>query len=211
MVRSAKIDISSTRDTMVAYRSIPGKPQLETIPVPSPGPHEVLVEVLVTGVCHCKLHMLDWSHTPPFAPHAHTRGHENSAIVVHLGSALTADPSVPSAHRLASGTYIGVLVTNHRGLENVCWTLPMTGLSIDGYWAEAAGFSVGQTILVFGCGGLGNNAIQIAKHDLGEAVVVGSHRGADYTVLPGEIQGLLAEKKLASEIAGEGSAQWEVA
>ncbi|KAI0775744.1 alcohol dehydogenase [Trametes elegans] len=249
---------------MVAYRFIPGnkQPQREVVPVPTPNPNEVLVKVLAAGVCHSDLHLLDWSDTRPFAPQAHTLGHEGAGIVVQLGSALAADPS--SARRLAAGTYVAVLTTNpceqpdcdacSRGYENVCWTWPMVGLGIDGCWAEyvaasastvvpvpgnnpkdprlspgvvavatdavltpwhaltrAAGLRKGQTVLILGCGGLGSNAIQIAKHALGAAVVVGSDVrlkslelarsvGADYAVLPGELRALLAEKKLTVDV-----------
>jgi hypothetical protein len=53
-----------------------GKPlSIEEIPIPAPGPGEVLIKVVATGVCHTDLHAAegDWPAKPslPFVP-----GHE---------------------------------------------------------------------------------------------------------------------------------------
>ena len=66
------------------------EPVLEEVPVPEPGPGEVLVEVGAAGACHSDLHLmhefepgtLPWS--PPF-----TLGHENAGWVHTLGSGVT--------------------------------------------------------------------------------------------------------------------------
>ncbi len=43
---------------------------IEEVPIPTPGPGEVLVKVIATGVCHTDLHAAngDWpvKSTPPF-------------------------------------------------------------------------------------------------------------------------------------------------
>ena len=58
-----------------------GKPLvIEDVPVPTPGPGEVLVKVKACGVCHTDLHAAsgDWpvKPTPPFIP-----GHEAAGVV----------------------------------------------------------------------------------------------------------------------------------
>ena len=66
-----------------------GKPLvIEDVPVPTPGPGEVLVKVMACGVCHTDLHAADgdWpvKPTPPFIP-----GHEAAGVVVALGAGVT--------------------------------------------------------------------------------------------------------------------------
>ena len=56
-----------------------GKPlTVEEIPIPTPGPGEVLIKVVASGVCHTDLHAAegDWPAKPavPFVP-----GHEGAA------------------------------------------------------------------------------------------------------------------------------------
>ncbi|KAH9858695.1 alcohol dehydogenase [Lenzites betulinus] len=77
---------------------------------------------------------------------------------------------------------------------------------------RAARVQPGQTVLVFGCGGLGINAIQIAKHVLGAGTVVVSdvreeslatarRVGADHAVMPSQLKAFLEEKGLLVDIA----------
>lgn len=66
------------------------EPVLEEVPVPQPGPGEVLVQVGAAGACHSDLHLMHefesgtvpW--TPPF-----TLGHENAGWVHTLGTGVT--------------------------------------------------------------------------------------------------------------------------
>lgn len=87
-------DLSS--ETMTAWRIAPGvkEPQRTTLPVPTPGPDEVLVKVLASGVCHSDVHLLRWSDSRPFSPNTHTLGHESAGTVVRLGSAVAADTAL---------------------------------------------------------------------------------------------------------------------
>lgn len=67
-----------------------GKPLvLKKLPVPVPGPGQILVKVEACGVCHTDLHAAngDWPLKPalPFTP-----GHEGIGIVTQLGSGVTA-------------------------------------------------------------------------------------------------------------------------
>ena len=62
-----------------------GKPLLiENVPIPVPGPGELLVKVAACGVCHTDLHAAsgDWPVKPslPFIP-----GHEGAGIVAAVG------------------------------------------------------------------------------------------------------------------------------
>lgn len=78
--------------TMTALRleSWHSTPVLREVPVPTPGPGEVLVQVGGAGACHSDLHLMDefsegllpWG--PPF-----TLGHENAGWVHALGEGVT--------------------------------------------------------------------------------------------------------------------------
>jgi len=67
-----------------------GRPlNIEEVAIPSPGPGEVLVKIMATGVCHTDLHAADgdWpvKPAPPFIP-----GHEGAGIVAAVGAGVTA-------------------------------------------------------------------------------------------------------------------------
>ena len=62
--------------------------QLQELPVPEPGPGEVLVHIETSGLCHTDIHASrgDWpvKPTPPFIP-----GHEGIGIIERLGAGVT--------------------------------------------------------------------------------------------------------------------------
>ena len=56
-----------------------GKPlRIEEMPIPMPGPGEILIRVVASGVCHTDLHAADgdWpvKPSPPFVPGTKVRG-----------------------------------------------------------------------------------------------------------------------------------------
>jgi len=66
-----------------------GRPlTIDDIPVPVPGPDELLVKVMACGVCHTDLHAAngDWPVKPhvPFVP-----GHEVAGVVAAVGPGIT--------------------------------------------------------------------------------------------------------------------------
>ncbi|KAI0329417.1 alcohol dehydogenase [Cubamyces sp. BRFM 1775] len=76
---------------------------------------------------------------------------------------------------------------------------------------RVAGVKAGQTVVIFGCGGLGLNAVQIAKNVLGAGTVIASdlrpeslamaHKaGADFAIKPDNVKALLADKKLFVDV-----------
>lgn len=61
-------------------------PQLREVPVPEPGPGEVLIKVGGAGACHSDLHMMEWpAGQVPFDP-PFTLGHENAGWVECVGA-----------------------------------------------------------------------------------------------------------------------------
>jgi propanol-preferring alcohol dehydrogenase len=85
---------------MEAFRLVAWQqpPELTEVPVPEPGPGQVLIKVGGAGLCHSDLHLMDWPAgalpiDPPF-----TLGHENAGWVETLGAGVTGlEPGEPVA------------------------------------------------------------------------------------------------------------------
>jgi propanol-preferring alcohol dehydrogenase len=113
-----------------------GKPlSIEEIPVPTPGPGEVLIKVAASGVCHTDLHAADgdWPVKPslPFVP-----GHEGAGIVAACG---------PGVVDLKEGDRAGVAWLHDAcghceycmtGWDSLCCSQHNTGYSVNGSFAE---------------------------------------------------------------------------
>lgn len=117
--------------------------ELRQLPVPEPGPGQVLIRVHACGVCHTDLHAVhgDWPDKPslPRVP-----GHEAVGEVVQLGEGVTelevgARVGVPWLH-WACGRCEQCL----SGWETLCTKQLRSGYDVDGGFAEylvaAAGF-----------------------------------------------------------------------
>jgi len=179
-----------------------GQPlSLQEVARPQPGPDDVLIQVEACGVCHSDLHVADGDQQPLKAvtkPHL-IPGHEVVGRVLEKG-ANVAD--------LAVGDRVGVAWLHascgecapcREGRENLCRKALITGVMVDGGYAEymvargshalrvpdsltpeeaaplfCAGLTVyralknaevarGQKVAIFGIGGLGHLAVQIAK------------------------------------------------
>ena len=107
--------------------------RLVDVPVPSPAPGELLVRVLVCGVCRTDLHVVDGDlpvHRPSVVP-----GHQVvGEVVVAAGS-------------FAVGERVGIAWLRHtcgecrfclRGSENLCPSSLYTGWDADGGYASYA-------------------------------------------------------------------------
>ena len=65
-------------------------PEVRDVPVPEPGPGEVLISVDAAGACHSDLHFMEWPEgllpwTLPF-----TLGHETAGRVAAVGAGVEA-------------------------------------------------------------------------------------------------------------------------
>jgi propanol-preferring alcohol dehydrogenase len=110
---------------------------IEEVPVPQPGPGEVLVRIETSGLCHTDIHAAhgDWpvKPNPPFIP-----GHEGVGIVERLGEGVT---EVVVGDRVALpwlGYACGACEYCTTGWETLCEKQRNTGYSIDGGYAEYA-------------------------------------------------------------------------
>lgn len=107
---------------------------LADVPIPHPGPGQVLLRVRVCGVCHTDLHVAEGDLIPPSYPV--TPGHQVVAEVAALGEGV---------HNLQLGQRVGVPWLHwacgecefcRRGEENLCPSARFTGLHVPGGFAE---------------------------------------------------------------------------
>jgi propanol-preferring alcohol dehydrogenase len=113
----------------------PGTPlKLREIPLPTPGPDQVLLRVYACGVCRTDLHILDGELKHPKLPLI--LGHQIVGTVVSMGE---------NIHRFHTGERIGVpwlgytdgtCIYCQRDQENLCDNPRFTGYTIDGGFAE---------------------------------------------------------------------------
>lgn len=110
---------------------------IEEVPVPRPGPGDVLVKIEACGVCHTDLHAAegDWpvKPNPPFIP-----GHEGVGFVAAVGAGVNHVKEgdrvgIPWLHS-ACGHCLHCL----GGWETLCESQQNTGYSINGSFAEYA-------------------------------------------------------------------------
>ena len=109
--------------------------QIEQVPVPEPGPGDLLIKVTACGVCHSDLHAVDGDWTPgpviPLIP-----GHEVTGRIARLGAGVTGfelgdHVGVPWMYS-ACGTCELCLA----GMETICKAAEATGYSKPGGYAE---------------------------------------------------------------------------
>lgn len=108
--------------------------QLRRLPVPRPGPGQVLIRVRACGVCRTDLHIIDGELDQPKLPLI--LGHEIVGEVAALG---------PGADRYGLGQRVGVPWLGYTcgecfycrsGQENLCDRPGFTGYTLDGGFAE---------------------------------------------------------------------------
>ncbi len=108
--------------------------RLAELPMPAPGPGQVLVRVTACGVCRTDLHVVDGDLTEPKLPIV--PGHEIVGRVVEVG---------PGVEKLGKNQRIGIPWLGwtcgrcrfcRSGRENLCDDARFTGYQIDGGYAE---------------------------------------------------------------------------
>jgi alcohol dehydrogenase, propanol-preferring len=114
--------------------------ELRDVPVPEPGPGEVLIRVGGAGACHSDLHLMEWpAETLPYDL-PFTLGHENAGWVEALGAGVTGfEPGDPVAVYGPWGC--GRCRRCREGLETLCERAAEIGangggLGLDGGMAE---------------------------------------------------------------------------
>jgi len=109
--------------------------EIATLPVPAPGPLDVLVQVAACGICGSDVHGYDGAsgrRIPPLV-----MGHEASGIVAGLGSEAT---GFKPGDRVTfdSTVYCGACAFCRRGEQNLCDDRQVIGVSCEDYSRSGA-------------------------------------------------------------------------
>ncbi|MDQ3956480.1 MAG: zinc-binding dehydrogenase [Actinomycetota bacterium] len=186
-------------ESMLAARFLePNAPvRIERIPVPGPGPLDVLVKVEACGICLSDVHLIDGS--IPAVKQPVIPGHESAGVIAQVGGLVTGWTQGERVS-LMGGRRCGRCGRCTAGRPESCEGPEIMGFHYDGAWAEyvvvpyyalskvpdhvpleqaailadavatpyaalteRAGLRPGETIGLWGIGGLGTHAVQIAR------------------------------------------------
>lgn len=176
----------------------PGQPlRLTSLPVPAPGPGEILIRLEASGVCHSDVHVWKGEMVPPDPPSPFILGHEGVGRVEAVGQGVTGWAVGDRAGAAWLHDTCGVCAECLSGHESFCQNQRAHGFNVPGTFADhvvaQAAFAVhlpegqaatlaplmcagltafgaleraslrhGETCAIFGCGGLGLYAVQLA-------------------------------------------------
>ncbi len=111
--------------------------EIQDVPIPEPGPGQVLVRMETSGLCHTDIHAAhgDWpvKPTPPFIP-----GHEGIGFVEKLGPDVTSRAVGDRVAIAWLGYACGECAHCIAGWETLCESQQNSGYSVNGTFAEYA-------------------------------------------------------------------------
>ena len=111
--------------------------EIQDVPVPEPGPGEVLVRIEASGLCHTDIHAAhgDWPvrPVPPFIP-----GHEGIGHIEKLGAGVTTRQLGDRVAIAWLGSACGQCWYCIGGWETLCERQQNSGYSVNGTFAEYA-------------------------------------------------------------------------
>ncbi len=123
-----------------------GRPlEAREVPIPEPGPNEILVRVQAAGICRSDVHYRSGMAT--VGPLPHTPGHEVAGIVERIGSEVT---ELRHEQRVALHYLVtcGKCSMCRTGREQFCPSGRMIGKDIAGGYAEAIVVPAGNAVLL---------------------------------------------------------------
>lgn len=106
---------------------------LEDVPIPEPGPGEVLVKVAFCGICHSDLSLING--TFPAQRPVVTQGHEASGTIAALGPGVSGW-EVGDRVIVAAGRPCGQCPNCRRGEGGECLRMQLMAFAYDGAWAQ---------------------------------------------------------------------------
>jgi propanol-preferring alcohol dehydrogenase len=182
-----------------AVLEAPGAPlPVREVPMPHPGPGEILIRLEASGVCHTDVHVWQGHYLPATPPAPFIPGHEGVGRVAGLGAGVTDWAIGDRAGAAWQHAACGACIACRTGQEGFCQDQKAHGFDVPGTFAEyvvakaafaarlpegdaaalaplmcagltaygaldRAGLQPGETCAVFGCGGLGQYAVQLAR------------------------------------------------
>ena len=114
-----------------------GRWRIDTLEVAEPGPQEVLVRVVASGICQTDVHARDGFFPIPYPA---VFGHEGAGVVERVGRAVTT--LKPGDHVLMANPSCGACPECLAGFETYCSNAPM--LKQSGYRADGTSLSFRQ-------------------------------------------------------------------
>jgi alcohol dehydrogenase, propanol-preferring len=121
--------------------------EIREVPIPEPSPHQVLVRIEASGLCHTDIHAArgDWpvKPAPPFTP-----GHEGVGVIERIGSAVTGRAVGERVAIPWLGYACGTCEYCVSGRETLCESQLNTGYALDGGHAEYAVAEAGYVVPV---------------------------------------------------------------
>ena len=118
----------------------PKRLRWKSIPIPEPGPGEVLVKVAYCGICHSDLSLINGTF-PPQRPVV-TQGHEASGTIAALGAGVTGWAEGDRVI-VAAGRPCNACPNCRRGDIANCLRIQLMAFAYDGAWAE---YTVAQAV-----------------------------------------------------------------
>ena len=113
------------------------KLEIQELPIPEPGPGQVLVRMHASGLCHTDIHAAngDWpvKPAPPFVP-----GHEGVGTIEKLGVGAGLHQPGERVSIAWLGSACGHCSYCVSGWETLCESQQNSGYSVNGAWAEYA-------------------------------------------------------------------------
>lgn len=113
---------------------------VESVPIPEPGPGEVLVKVAFCGICHSDLSLING--TFPAQRPVVTQGHEASGTIAKLGTGVTGWAEGDRVV-VAAGRPCLACANCRRGDIANCLAIRLMAFAYDGAWAE---YTVAQAV-----------------------------------------------------------------
>jgi alcohol dehydrogenase, propanol-preferring len=113
------------------------KLEIQDVPIPEPGPGQVLIRMHTSGLCHTDIHAMngDWpvKPTPPFIP-----GHEGVGTIEARGAGASQHQVGERVTIAWLGSACGHCSYCLSGWETLCESQQNSGYSVNGAWAEYA-------------------------------------------------------------------------
>ncbi len=131
-----KFGMASTMKAAVKSKPAPKSTEIRTVPIPSPGPTEVLIRVKVASICGTDVHIYDWDAWAQARIKVPlVQGHEFSGYVEKVGSDVKGfkrGDYVSAEGHIADGT----CYMCRTGNAHVCKSVSIIGIDRDGAFAE---------------------------------------------------------------------------